>query len=50
MIGRDAELARAVQALRSPPSVVMIEGEAGQGKSRWSPSSPRTARCFRDAS
>ena len=34
MIGRDAELARAVQALRSPPSVVMIEGEAGLGKSR----------------
>ena len=34
MVGRDAELARAVQALRSPPSVVMIEGEAGLGKSR----------------
>ncbi len=34
MVGRDAELARAVGALGTPPSVVMIEGEAGHGKSR----------------
>lgn len=34
LIGRQRELARLVEAATSPPSVTLIEGEAGVGKSR----------------
>ncbi|MFC9252779.1 ATP-binding protein [Amycolatopsis thailandensis] len=34
MIGRDAELAALLDAVRNPPSVVFVEGQAGVGKSR----------------
>ncbi|MGV9271010.1 ATP-binding protein [Kitasatospora sp. NPDC003701] len=33
-VGRDAELRQLVALLRTPPSVVIVEGEAGIGKSR----------------
>src|SRR5579875_3712159 len=33
-VGRDRELASLAQALAGPPAVVLIEGEAGIGKSR----------------
>ncbi|WP_346148276.1 ATP-binding protein, partial [Kitasatospora cinereorecta] len=33
-VGRRRELARLVEALRRPPAVVLVEGEAGIGKSR----------------
>ncbi|MFB8237166.1 AAA family ATPase [Kitasatospora purpeofusca] len=33
-VGRDAELRQLVGLLRTPPSVVIVEGEAGIGKSR----------------
>ncbi|MGW4892846.1 ATP-binding protein, partial [Kitasatospora sp. NPDC004240] len=33
-VGRDAELRQAVGLLAAPPSVVIVEGEAGIGKSR----------------
>ncbi|BBA96727.1 putative LuxR family transcriptional regulator [Actinacidiphila reveromycinica] len=33
-VGRDRELARVVEALARPPALVLIEGEAGIGKSR----------------
>ncbi|MEY9935498.1 DNA-binding CsgD family transcriptional regulator/tetratricopeptide (TPR) repeat protein [Catenulispora sp. GP43] len=33
-IGREAELTRAVRALLAPPALVLVEGEAGIGKSR----------------
>ncbi|WP_245193124.1 ATP-binding protein [Amycolatopsis alba] len=34
MIGRDAELAALLGAVRNPPSVAFVEGQAGVGKSR----------------
>ncbi len=34
MIGRDAELAALLAAVRQPPSAVFVEGQAGVGKSR----------------
>lgn len=34
LVGRDAELTRIVQAVSSPPAVVVVEGEAGIGKTR----------------
>lgn len=34
LIGRTAELARALSALAQPPAVVVVEGEAGIGKTR----------------
>ncbi|MEU0785755.1 AAA family ATPase [Streptomyces sp. NPDC006173] len=34
MVGRDAELRRVTDALSQPPALVLIEGEAGIGKSR----------------
>jgi DNA-binding CsgD family transcriptional regulator len=33
-VGRNAELRRVVDALRRPPALVLVEGEAGIGKSR----------------
>ncbi len=33
-VGRDRELARVVEALAGPPALVLVEGEAGIGKSR----------------
>ncbi|MEY9856977.1 DNA-binding CsgD family transcriptional regulator [Catenulispora sp. GAS73] len=33
-VGREAELARVVRALTTPPALVLVEGEAGIGKSR----------------
>jgi DNA-binding CsgD family transcriptional regulator len=34
LVGRDAELAAAVSAIAAPPSLVVVEGEAGVGKTR----------------
>ncbi len=34
LIGREGELGRLLEAVLSPPSLVMVEGEAGIGKSR----------------
>lgn len=34
LVGRESELARLVTAVLAPPSVVVLEGEAGVGKSR----------------
>lgn len=34
LVGRDAELAALVAAVTAPPSVVVVEGEAGIGKTR----------------
>lgn len=34
LVGRDAELARAVAVVATPPAVVVIEGESGIGKTR----------------
>lgn len=33
-VGREAEIVQAVEALGAPPTVVLVEGEAGIGKTR----------------
>ncbi|MEY9893651.1 DNA-binding NarL/FixJ family response regulator [Catenulispora sp. MAP5-51] len=46
-VGRDAELTRVVRALIAPPALVLVEGEAGIGKSRLVREALATLRTYR---
>jgi len=45
LVGRERELALLHAALSSPPAVVLVEGEAGVGKSRLVHETADAARC-----